>query len=306
MLEIIGIIGYPLGFVVIITFLLMYVNDFSPLQWYRENCTELGRNIKRKKQQMRSVGKEWRELKEHQEMLSRDPIALEHYKRKADERLKSHKEYDKMLWEAEAPEREARHKENVEREERERQERIRLYREESDLRRAQNLDSLRQKELNYYNVSQTYGGNMLNPTQRLADVNTVLREHPTTKSSSLVAIPTNTIINCTGWLHGEDIGGSDIWFAVKMGTLPNGKDYYQYVWSGACTEKHTGGLHDFNEYEEDTYTVKAADGSICQTYTNKTLIKRYALEPLTETQVAKAITYDRISATMITADKLYV
>jgi hypothetical protein len=237
---------------------------------YIENHTELGKKSK----QIRNVGTEWRELKEHQEMLSKDPIALEFYERKRQDRLIAHKEYDKLVWEAEAPEREARLQERIAQEEKERKERIALYEKETQLRYQENLDTLRQKELNYYNISQSYGGNMLNPTQRLADVSTVLREEPSTNSRSLAPIPSNTIINATGWVHGQNYGGTDIWFAVKMGTYPDGRDYYQYVWSGACTEKHTGGLHDFNEYEEDSYTIRSFDGSLDQTYTNKTLIKK--------------------------------
>ncbi|QFG12195.1 Hypothetical Protein OBI_RACECAR_67 [Arthrobacter phage Racecar] len=224
--------------------------------------------------QIRSVGKEWRELKEHQEMLAEDPIALEHYERKRQERLKAHKEYDKLLWDAQAPEREAKLKALSEKIEKERLERIAIYEKETQLQIAENLDTLRQKELNYYNVSQSYGGNMLNPTQRLADVSTVLREEPSTNSRSLVPIPSNTIINATGWVHGQRYGGTDIWFAVKMGTYPDGKDYYQYVWAGACTEQHTGGLHNFNEYEEDTYTLRSFDGTADRTYINRTLIKK--------------------------------
>lgn len=295
---------------------------FPPLKrWYIENHTEMGQ----KALKVRNVGTEWRELREHQEMLAEDPIALDHYERKRQDRYKAIKEYEKLLWEAEAPEREARLQERIAQEEKERKERIALYEKETQLRYQENLDSLRQKELNYYNISQSYGGNMLNPTQRLADVSTVLREEPTTNSRSLVPIPSNTIINATGWVHGQRYGGTDIWFAVKMGTYPDGRDYYQYVWAGACTEKHTGGLHDFNQYEEESYTLRSFDGSSDRTYTNKTLIKKDYPSPVSEkgAEIFKDISnakfhiddkyyidagpkVETLNANIITADTLYV
>lgn len=281
------IILFPLA---LLAFPVYYLVIPAIKDWYIENHTELGQKL----QQIRNVGKEWKELKEHQEMLSQDPIALEHYKRKAAEREKQHKEYDKLLWEAEAKERKKLQDERL----------ARILEEEEENRKA-HRESLRQKELHYYNVSQSFDGTKLNPTQRLTRQNgAVLREHPTRSSQTMLQVAPYTIVNCTGWVEGQRIEGNSLWYAVKMGTDPVGKDYYNYVWSGTCTDQHKGGLHDFNEYEEETFTIKSMDGTSIRHVQNKTIINTF--EDLTEPQVAKAITMDRISAGLITADKIYV
>jgi hypothetical protein len=275
----------------------------SVIGWYRLNHTEFGH----RRQAIQAVGEKWKTIKEKQISENDDPLFKAHFERKAEERMKQHKEYNAELYKLEEPERKAAQ---------EAADKIRALEREQEARNRR--AELAAKEQAYYQLN---AGNVptpleMNPTQRFTDTPVFLREDPSIHSRAMQAIPANTIVNCAGFINGVSVYNNDLWYVVKMGTKPSGQDYYYYLWSGSCTLKSEGALADFNEYEEDTYTLRSADGSICQSYTNRTRINKayatinetseQALNALIDLNTPRTTNTNTLNAQLITAERIYV
>lgn len=65
------------------------------------------------------------------------------------------------------------------------------------------------------------------------------RTHPADNADLIEWFPTETIYDFKGYVHGEDVGGNDVWF---VGAYSGG-----YTWSGGYTDASTDGLKDLTK-----------------------------------------------------------
>ena len=86
---------------------------------------------------------------------------------------------------------------------------------------------------------QTANTEVLMPFQRIVGVNGVNhRRAPSTTAQVSTEWPADEVLDLAGWIHGESVGGNDIWFT--------GKYSGGYLWSGAFTDPSTHDLIDLN------------------------------------------------------------